>query len=236
MADHVICLLVAAAAFLLALRLLSGGGTRIPWWAAAVAAAAGAAVTVPIGAAEDALLAALSPAPPAWGVAAVAAAAEEGAKAVLAVAIAEFAMHRRPPTADGFLMGALAGLGMAVFESAIYHHGRLGEGWTFLPPETVRLLGHLVFGGLAGAGAVALKGGCPWAAAVALPASVALHFALDWTSLSSKFTEGRPFLRSAVVAAVFSAAGVVCLSLRDRATGRSEGRSGAGRGRSSRST
>jgi RsiW-degrading membrane proteinase PrsW (M82 family) len=144
----------------------------------------GAAAMALLEAVEAALIPLLPPLGGA-GPAAVAAVCEETAKLLVVAAIAVLARRHFNDPMDGVIYGSVAGLGAAVEESVAF----LGDGTSgaWLPPgEIVRLLGHLVMGGIGcfGLGLVAgRRRGWPLALFGCWSAAVLLHFAWDWISL-----------------------------------------------------
>jgi RsiW-degrading membrane proteinase PrsW (M82 family) len=110
--------------------------------------------------------------------AAIAAAAEEVVRLAVVAAIAVAFPRDFDDPMDGLIYGSIAGLGMAVEESLHL--------LVLLPPELVRLLGHLVMGGIAGFGVGVGRLKVPgWRRAFLLSfgAALALHFSWDWVSL-----------------------------------------------------
>jgi RsiW-degrading membrane proteinase PrsW (M82 family) len=120
--------------------------------------------------------------------AAVASVLEEAARlaAVVAMAIA-FARQFDDPM-DGIIYGSIVGLGMAVEESLYFLQARSALDLLLFPLELVRLLGHLVMGGIAGFGVGIGRSGTPgWRRALVLTFSmaIALHFSWDWVALAA---------------------------------------------------
>jgi RsiW-degrading membrane proteinase PrsW (M82 family) len=120
--------------------------------------------------------------------AAVAAILEETTRLAAVVAIA-FAFPRKfDDPMDGIIYGSIVGLGMAVEESLHFLQARRAADLLLFPQELVRLLGHLVMGGIAGFGVGMGRMGTPgWRRALVLSffAAVALHFSWDWIALSA---------------------------------------------------
>jgi RsiW-degrading membrane proteinase PrsW (M82 family) len=141
--------------------------------------------------------------------AAVAAVVEEALKlsVVAAVAIC-LSKHFNDPM-DGLVYGAVSGLGMALEESVYYM--RLFSPETVLPAtELVRLLGHLVMGGIGGfavSAAVFRLGHWVFAFIASITAAVGLHFAWDWISLAAPADEFRS--TDSVLAAALMFGGLV---------------------------
>ncbi len=214
--QHVVCVLVALGALLLLPVLLHRvSGVRVRPLRIALAAIVGGLLFVPVARAEGFVLSLGTSAPSAVGLATAAAFLDEGTKALTAAVLTGKRLQTRDRSRNGLVLGAVAGLGMAVAESVSYHHRRLGEGWAFIPPELVRLCGHLLFGALAGYGAGALlrdgirraHRGFAWIAS-----SVGLHLLLDWIALSPESSgtlwvrKGGAILALAVGAGLFVAA------------------------------
>ena len=122
------------------------------------------------------------------GIAAVAAVVEEILKLVTVVGVALLARKQFNDPLDGLIYGSMAGLGMAIEESAFYlrHGPRRPE---VLPPvELARICGHLVMGGIGGFGvglAAIGKRAWPFALAGGFFAAMGLHFAWDWLAISA---------------------------------------------------
>jgi len=87
---------------------------------------------------------------------------------------------------EGIVYGSIAGLGMALEES-IYYLGLLPAGSAFLPPqELVRLIAHLVMGGISGFGigyALNRQHNWLWILVGSFSAATALHVGFDWIVL-----------------------------------------------------
>lgn len=121
------------------------------------------------------------------GQALVAATHEEAAKLLIVVALAfAFRRHFNDPM-DGLIYGAMVGLGMALEESVFYMSLTPDIGPTVIASEAVRLLLHLLMGGLSGfaVGLAAVRMRFwPAALAVWLAAAMGLHFLWDsWVGL-----------------------------------------------------
>ncbi len=138
--------------------------------------------------------------------AAVAALLEETMRLVAVVAIA-FAFPRKfDDPMDGIIYGSIVGLGMAVEESLHFLQARSAPELLLYPQELVRLLGHLVMGGIAGFGVGVGRTGTPgWRRALVLSfsAAVALHFSWDWVAIAAadgtKLSAGLSILASAIM-------------------------------------
>jgi RsiW-degrading membrane proteinase PrsW (M82 family) len=123
--------------------------------------------------------------------AAIAAFSEETARLVVVAAIALAFPRDFDDAMDGIIYGSIAGLGMAVEESLHLLQSRRAVDLLLFPPELVRLLGHLVMGGIAGFGVGVRRMGIRgWRRALLLSfcAAVALHFSWDWVSLKTDGT------------------------------------------------
>ncbi len=120
--------------------------------------------------------------------AAVAAILEETTRLAAVVAIA-FAFPRKfDDPMDGIIYGSIVGLGMASEESLDFLQARNAADLLLFPLELVRLLGHLVMGGIAGFGVgIGRMGTSGWRRALVLSfsAAIALHFSWDWVALAA---------------------------------------------------
>jgi RsiW-degrading membrane proteinase PrsW (M82 family) len=120
--------------------------------------------------------------------AAVAAILEETTRLAAVVAIA-FAFPRKfDDPMDGIIYGSIVGLGMAAEESLHFLQARSAADLLLFPLELVRLLGHLVMGGIAGFGAgIGRMGTSGWrrALVISFSTAVALHFSWDWVALAA---------------------------------------------------
>jgi RsiW-degrading membrane proteinase PrsW (M82 family) len=124
----------------------------------------------------------------AYAIAAVAAVEEESLKLLVIVALMFFARREFNDPMDGIIYGSMAGLGMAVEESVFYLQDLPAGEYVLPPAELVRLLGHLVMGGISGfalGAAVFRKDYWLFKSAACFSAAVALHFGWDWIALSS---------------------------------------------------
>jgi RsiW-degrading membrane proteinase PrsW (M82 family) len=157
---------------------------REPWAMLLLAVALGA-VTMRVVEVVETFAIAYSEGP--FGLAAIAALVEELARLAVVGAIAVAFPRQFDDPMDGIVYGAIVGLGMAVEES-LAHIGPGHESLWGLPVELVRLLGHLVMGGIGGFGvgiARARLAGWPRALGRSFAAAVLLHFLWDWVALSS---------------------------------------------------
>jgi len=120
--------------------------------------------------------------------AAVAAILEETTRLAAVVAIA-FAFPRKfDDPMDGIIYGSIVGLGMAAEESLHFLQARSAADLLLFPLELVRLLGHLVMGGIGGFGVgIGRMGTSGWRRALVLSFStaIALHFSWDWVALAA---------------------------------------------------
>jgi len=120
--------------------------------------------------------------------AAVAAILEEAARLAAVVAIAIAFPKKFDDPMDGIIYGSIVGLGMAAEESLFFLQARSAAELLRFPQELVRLLGHLVMGGIAGFGVGIGRMGTPgWRRALVLSFStaIALHFSWDWVALAA---------------------------------------------------
>ena len=125
-------------------------------------------------------------------VAFLAATHEEAGKALAVLAIALVFRRRFNDPMDGIIYGSFAGLGAAVEESiAVLRHS---DPVSLLPPaEVIRLLGHLVMGGIGGFGlglAFQRHRAWGWALAGSFLAAVLLHFVWDLIALPANDIRG----------------------------------------------
>jgi RsiW-degrading membrane proteinase PrsW (M82 family) len=122
------------------------------------------------------------------GIAAVAALQEELAKLAVVLAIARLAPRQFNDPMDGLIYGSMAGLGMAIEESAYFLRHPPFQGSVLPPTELVRICGHVVMGGIGGFPlGMARMGMKRWPSALILctGAAVGMHFAWDWDVLAS---------------------------------------------------
>ena len=133
----------------------------------------------------------------------VAAILEEGARLVAVVAIAFAFPGEFDDPMDGIIYGSIVGLGMAAEESLHFVQARPVFDPHLFPLELVRLLGHLVMGGIAAFGVGIGRMGIPrWRRALVLSfsAAIALHFSWDWVALTA--ADERPMSRGLTLLAV----------------------------------
>jgi RsiW-degrading membrane proteinase PrsW (M82 family) len=158
---------------------------REPWYMIALAAGLGLLTMRLVAAAE---LWALGFVQAEASQAAVAALLEEVPRLAAVMAIAFVFPRRFDDPMDGIIYGSIVGLGMAVEESLHFLGARSAADLVLFPLELVRLLGHLVMGGIAGFGVGMGRMGIPgWPRALGLTfsAAVALHFSWDWVALAA---------------------------------------------------
>jgi RsiW-degrading membrane proteinase PrsW (M82 family) len=158
---------------------------REPWYLIALAAGLGFA-TMRVAAATE--LWALGFVEAYAAEAAVAAVLEEAARLAAVVAIAVAFPRKFDDPMDGIIYGSIVGLGMAAEESLHFLQARSAADLLLFPLELVRLLGHLVMGGIAGFGVGIGRMGTPrWRRALVLSFStaIALHFSWDWVALAA---------------------------------------------------
>ena len=120
---------------------------------------------------------------------------------------------------DGIIYGSIVGLGMAAEESLHFLQGRSAAELFLFPQEVVRLLGHLVMGGIAGFGVGMGRMGAPgWRRALVLSfsAAVALHFSWDWVALAAAdrttMSKGLALLAAAILLAGIGIYGMLVIS------------------------
>ena len=122
------------------------------------------------------------------GIALVAATHEEWARFLVVALLAVVAPRQLNDPLDGLIYGSIVGLGMAVLES-INHMAYLPAMPSALPPsELVRLLGHLVLGGITcygiGLARMRVRHWPRWVIG-GLTFGIAWHFLWDWIAFSS---------------------------------------------------
>jgi RsiW-degrading membrane proteinase PrsW (M82 family) len=126
---------------------------------------------------------------------------EEGMKLVSVGVLALFFRRTFNDPMDGIIYGSMAGLGAALEEAVAMLHAS-SDASTFMPPEdVVRLLGHLVMGGIGGFGIgyVIVRGRKGLVAVgISFLAAAALHFGWDLVALQADAGPSRP-LRDALL-------------------------------------
>jgi RsiW-degrading membrane proteinase PrsW (M82 family) len=156
---------------------------REPWPMLAGAAATGGGVMWALGFLEDATLARFggpSAGPPV--LAAIAAVEEELVRLALVALIASLFPRQLNDPIDGLIYGSMIGLGMAVEESREVLSW-MQPVWLLPPTEPVRLLGHLVLGGITGFAVAMARLALPgWKVVLAqcVAISTGIHFVWDW--------------------------------------------------------
>jgi RsiW-degrading membrane proteinase PrsW (M82 family) len=183
---------------------------REPWPLLVLAAALGALMMYVAGALETV---SLGFAETSVARAAIASAHEELARLAVVAALAVTFRRYFDDPMDGIIYGSIVGLGMGIEESFYLLKLTRSPNVLTMPVELVRLLGHLVLGGIAGfgVGMAAMKvPGWPGALVRTFAVALALHFAWDWIALASADGElppGRSFLGVAVMLVGFLAYG-----------------------------
>lgn len=160
---------------------------REPWPLVLLMAVMGAGVMWVVGLLEGVTLSFVPPTT-VLKIALVAATHEETARLVIVGLLAGVAPKHFNDPMDGIIYGSVVGLGMAVAES-VNHLSFLPAMPSALPPtEVVRLLGHLVLGGISCYGIGLLRVGAADGRRVFLSTvsfAVAWHFVWDWIAFSS---------------------------------------------------
>ncbi|HSF14045.1 MAG TPA: PrsW family glutamic-type intramembrane protease [Vicinamibacteria bacterium] len=136
------------------------------------------------------------------GLAAVAALVEECVRFVLVGLIAFSSRHFDDPM-DGLVYGSVAGLGMGLEESFYLLDLAREPNILSLPVELVRLLGHVVLGGIAcfGLGLWRVRSeGYRSTAIRTFLVAVGLHLLWDWVALGAEDAMLAPWLAAAAVA------------------------------------
>lgn len=130
-----------------------------PWWALLLAAACGALGMWLVGFLQEEISHRIGLGAIRFAV--VASTTEEALKIACVFLIALLIPRVFNDPVDGVIYGSMAGFGCAVFETIAHFQEPMGRPWTLLP-ETTRLLGHLVFGGIAGVGVGFVMPGWKW--------------------------------------------------------------------------
>lgn len=120
-----------------------------PWWAILIAVGLGAAGMFAVASPQEALAAWVGNAPSRFAF--VAASTEESMKLGIVLLIAAALRRVFNDPVDGIIYGSLVGLGCAVEESVAYYIDPVSRPWG-PPTEVIRIMGHLIFGGLSGFG------------------------------------------------------------------------------------
>ncbi len=177
---------------------------REPWYMMVTAIVVGAAAMWGTGHLENRSISFLQDVESVWSVvplhvslSLVAATHEELARLLVVIGFAVLARRHFNDPLDGIIYGSVVGLGMAVQESLQY----LSD-WKATGPlpatEVLRLLGHLVMGGITGFGIGMLRMRIPRAVRTLLGClivSTALHFFWDWISFSARESPVMPWLQ-----------------------------------------
>lgn len=168
---------------------------REPWWMIAIAILGGAGAMEFCGWWEDLTLEWIGTniyAP--TTIATVAATHEELARFIVVLLLAWLFRRQVNDPMDGLIYGSMVGLGMAVNES-LFYLDLIPPRTSFLPPgEFVRLMGHLVMGGIGGFGvgvAVMRNRRAWWVVPGCLAIAMLLHFLWDWIAFTSAQRPGR---------------------------------------------
>jgi RsiW-degrading membrane proteinase PrsW (M82 family) len=178
---------------------------REPWYALAVAVGLGA-LAMRLAAYLELPALGLVEAPA--GRAVVAATHEELARLASVWALAFLFRRHFDDPMDGIIYGSMVGLGMGLEESFYLLNLARAPNVLTLPVELVRLLGHLVMGGIAGFGvglAAVRTAGWRRALAVSFGLALALHFSWDFVALSSSDGATLPPLHSLAAAGIMLA-------------------------------
>ena len=170
---------------------------REPWYMVLFAVGLGFGAMFLIGffEIEDRLLVFVNDLPLPAALATVASITEELVRLVLVMALAIFVRSQFNDPMDGIIYGCLIGLGMAVEESIGFL--RLSEAeMDHLPPnEVLRLLGHLIMGGITGFGGgmfrMRMKNWLP-ALIGCVAFSIMLHFFWDLIAFHTRAQGGSP--------------------------------------------
>jgi len=175
---------------------------REPWYMLVLGVAAGGVAMRLVGEVE---LVSLGYVESNVAIAALAALHEELARLLVILAIALVFTRQFNDPMDGLVYGSMVGLGMALEES-FYLLGLLDvPGAIRLPVELVRLLGHLVMGGIVGFGlGLAWVDSQGWRGKLILCflVSTGLHFAWDWIALDVSDTTSLSIYQTAASIAV----------------------------------
>jgi protease PrsW len=162
---------------------------REPWPMLVACALAGGVAMWVLGDVEDWTLDRLGgPAAGPAVLAAIAAVEEELTRFAIVALLALLLPAMLDDPMDGIIYGSIVGLGMAVGESIQFLQLSGYAGTTLPPAEPVRLLGHLVLGGIGGYGIGLARIGAPgWPRLVVacLGISIAIHFVWDWIAFTS---------------------------------------------------
>jgi RsiW-degrading membrane proteinase PrsW (M82 family) len=160
---------------------------REPWMLVLLMAATGAGAMWVVGLLEGVTLR-LVPPTTIPKIALIAATHEEAARLLIVGLLAVVAPRHFNDPMDGIIYGSIAGLGMAVAES-VNHLSFLPDKPSALPAtEVVRLLGHLVLGGISCYGIGLMRVDARDARKILLIAvsfAVTWHFVWDWIAFSS---------------------------------------------------
>lgn len=138
-------------------------------------------------------------------IAAVAAVHEELARLLVVIGIALVFPSQFNDPMDGIVYGSIVGLGMGVEES-FYLLNLLDEPSILtLPVELVRLLGHLIMGGIAGFGVGLVRMRVPRAGrtlVICFAVALLLHFSWDWVALEASADQVMSVWQTAAAVAI----------------------------------
>jgi RsiW-degrading membrane proteinase PrsW (M82 family) len=160
---------------------------REPWYMALIAVGLGAAAMLALSEIETWTLIHVLAATP-RNIAFVAATHEELARLLIVLGIAMTAQRHFNDPIDGLVYGSLVGLGMAITESVFLIQESAGTLRTLPPSEPVRILAHLVLGGITGyaIGPLRIKHS-DWRPRLVgcVGFTLAWHFTWDWIAFTA---------------------------------------------------
>ena len=183
-----------------------------PWYMLLLVVVLGMAAAFGIGFVEDIAINSLNQHERAGGHAAIAAVFEETAKLLIVVLVAVFFRQEFNDPIDGLIYGAFAGLGFAIHESLFYLNFK-----PIVPEqggaEAVRLLLHLLMGGLAGFGLGLARFPkrlplWPFVLPCGVVAAMVIHFFWDYWCGIPRDDVSEAFQRSAAVGLLVIATGL----------------------------
>ena len=175
---------------------------REPWYMLLLAALLGAVTMRLVGTVE---LVSLRLVASAQAIAAVAALHEELARLLVVVGIALVLPSQFNDPMDGIVYGSIVGLGMGVEESFYLLNLLEERSILTLPVELVRLLGHLIMGGIAGFGVGLVRMREAQAArtlVICFCAALLLHFSWDWVALDAPVDQVMSVRQTAAAVAI----------------------------------
>lgn len=160
---------------------------REPWYMVLFAVALGMGAMYVIGYVEEFTLRLVGGSPSYAVEAMIPATHEEGIRLLVVAGLALFLPSQFNDPMDGIIYGSLVGLGMAIDES-LFYLSRMGATEALPRTEIVRILGHVVMGGINGFGLgmfrVRMKGWCP-ALLGCFGVAVGLHFCWDYIAFKT---------------------------------------------------